>query len=467
MEKIKGIDIVKAAGGRLVMGNPEAIISGVSIDSRTAGFGTVFFALKGERTDGHEHIADAVKAGCQAIVAEREEAVPLEPGEDNIPVFIIVPDSEKALQDLAAWYLSQFEISKIGVTGSTGKTTTKDMLHCILSMKYKTVCNKGNFNNLIGLPLSVFDVDRTTEAAIFEMGMDRPGEIHRLAEIVRPDVAVITNIGISHLERLGSRENILKAKLEICDFMNEGNTLVINGDNDLLSGISGNKGYKVLRAGTKEDADICIMEAKDMGERGISFRLGRGEESGEFRIGAPGLHNCMNAALATGAAMCTGAGMEDAVAGLANYSGTDGRLKIISARGTKIIDDTYNASPDSMKAAIDVLAALKGTRKIAILGDMFELGDDEEKYHREVGEYASQKAIDVIISVGKNSEHISLAAKERGGQAFHFVSKDMLINVMAQWVRKGDAILVKGSRGMAMDEIARKLTEIREQNKEV
>ncbi len=467
MEKVRAIDVAKATGGKLLCGDPESLISAVAIDSRSAASGMVFFALKGERVDGHDYIPEAVKAGCTAIVAEREDTIKADLSGSRGPAIIKVSDSERALQDLASWYLTLFDLYKIGVTGSTGKTTTKEMLHGILSEKFKTVCNKGNFNNLIGLPLSVFEVDRTTEAAVFEMGMDRPGEIHRLAEIVRPDVAVITNIGISHLARLGSRENIFKAKTEICDFMHEDNTLVVNGDNDLLSAIPIDGGYRVLKVGSKEDADICICNTKDMGEKGISFRLSKGKEYADFKIGAPGLHNSMNAALAVGAALCIGMDMDKAVTGLGNFINTDKRLHIISTRGMKIIDDTYNASPDSMRAALDVLAGIKSPRKIAILGDMFELGEDEEKYHREVGEYASQKGIDVIISVGKNAEQISVAARESGTQAFHFESKDMLINVMSQWVRKGDAILVKGSRGMAMDEIAKQLTEMKEQNKEI
>lgn len=467
MEKVKAIDIAKATGGKLLYGDSGSLVSGVSIDSRSVASGMVFFALKGERADGHDYIPEAVKAGCTAIVVEREDTIKVELGASRVPAIIKVPDSEKALQDLAAWYLTLFNLYKIGVTGSTGKTTTKEMLHCILSEKYKTVCNKGNFNNLIGLPLSVFEVDRTTEAAVFEMGMDMPEEIHRLAEIVRPDVAVITNIGISHLARLGSRDNIFKAKMEICDFMNKDNILVINGDNDLLSTIPIDRTYRVLKIGSKDDADICICNTKDMGEKGISFRLSKGEEYADFKIGAPGLHNSMNAALAVGAALCIGIDMDKAVTGLGNFTNTDKRLHIISARGMKIIDDTYNASPDSMRVALDVLAGIKSLRKIAILGDMFELGEEEEKYHREVGDYASQKGIDVIISVGKNAEQISIAAKESGTQAFHFESKDMLINVMSQWVRKGDAILIKGSRGMAMDEIAKQLMEIKEQNKEI
>lgn len=462
MEKIKAAQIAEVTGGTLIWGDPETEITGISIDSRMVREGMAFFAMKGQRVDGHDFLADAAEAGCAALVVEREDG--LSPGtsySSAIPL-IKVEDTECALQDLAAYYLSLFDVRKIAVTGSTGKTTTKEMLFHILSEKYKTVCNQGNYNNLIGLPLSIFQVDRTTEAVVFEMGMDRLGEIHRLAEIVRPHTAVITNIGISHLERLGSRENILKAKMEICDFMGESSTLVINGDDDMLSDLHPCGDYKVFTVGTRENAELRLSHLKDLGERGIEFQLYTREKEGKFRLGIPGLHNGMNAALAVGAALGMGLDMEQAASGLAKVTSTDKRLNILQVHGIKIIDDSYNASPDSMKAALDVLASIKGTRKIAILGDMFELGKDEEKYHRQIGKYAFQKGINVVLSVGKNAEHISLAAKESGIQAFHFDNKDMLKSVLPQWIRKGDAILIKGSRGMAMDEIVKHLEETKE-----
>jgi UDP-N-acetylmuramoyl-tripeptide--D-alanyl-D-alanine ligase len=462
MEKIKAAKIAEVTGGTLLWGDPETEITGISIDSRTITEGMAFFALKGERADGHDFLADAIRAGCAALVVEREDALSSDTVYTSATVRIKVKDAEQALQDLAAYYLSLFDIRKIGITGSTGKTTTKDMLFHILSEKYKTVRNQGNFNNLIGLPLSVFQVDRTTEAVVFEMGMDRLGEIHRLAEIVRPHTAVITNIGISHLEKLGSRENILKAKMEICDFMEEGNTLIMNGDDRMLSALRPCGAHSVFTVGLGENAELRISNLKDLGEKGIEFHLNSGEKGQKFHIGIPGLHNSMNAALAVAAALGMGVDMEQAASGLTKLAAADKRLNILQFHGIKIIDDSYNASPDSMKAALDVLASIKSTRKIAILGDMFELGEEEEKYHRQIGKYASQKGINVVLSVGKNAEHISIAAKEGGMQAFHFDNKDMLKSVLPQWIRKGDAILIKGSRGMAMDEIVRHLEETKE-----
>lgn len=462
MERIKAAEIAEATGGEIIWGNPEAEVTGISIDSRTIDEGMAFFALKGERADGHDFLEDAIEAGCAALVVERGDNLPSNTACTSTSPLIKVKDTERALQDLAAYYLSLFNLRKIAITGSTGKTTTKEMLFHILSEKYKTVCNQGNYNNLIGLPLSVFQVDSSTEAAVFEMGMDRLGEIHRLAEIVRPQVAVITNIGISHLEKLESRENILKAKMEVCDFMGENDTLVINGDDPMLSQLQTGGVYNVFKVGTKANEELRISNLKDLGDRGIEFHLHSKKKNEKYRIGIPGLHNSLNAALAVAAGLSVGVDMEQAASGLAKVAAADKRLNILQIRGIKIIDDSYNASPDSMKAALDVLASVKGNRKIAIMGDMFELGKDEEKYHRQIGKYASQKGINVVLSVGKNAEHISFAAKEGGIQAFHFDNKDMLKSVLSQWIRKGDVILIKGSRGMAMDEIVKHLEETKE-----
>lgn len=459
MEKIKAEEIVKATGGKLLKGDPQTAVTGVSIDTRTLSEGMAFFALRGEKTDGHAFLNDAARAGSAALIIEKEDILLSDFSCPDSTAIIKVDDTEQALQELAAWYLSLFDIRKIGITGSTGKTSTKEMLFYILSEKYKTIRNQGNYNNLIGLPLSVFQVDRNTEAAIFEMGMDRLGEIHRLAEIVRPNAAIITNIGVSHLERLGSRENILKAKTEICDFFKKDNTLIVNGDDDLLSKNHSNGNYNFISVGKKEGSELRIAELKDLSEKGIEFCLITGNKRVKYCINSPGVHNSTNGALAVAAALLFDVSMEQAALGLARFFSSDKRLNIISGNGIKIIDDTYNASPDSMKAALEVLSSAAGIRKIAILGDMFELGDEEEEFHRSIGEYASQKGINVLLSVGKNAKQISLGAQGGKAKTFHFENKDMLIAALPQWIIEGDTILVKGSRGMEMDEIVKYLKE--------
>lgn len=457
MKETKVKEIVKAAAGECISGNSETIITGVSTDSRTVCGGMVFFALEGERFDGHAFLEKAIESGCSAVVVSTESGSVITHAKNRGVAVIKVGDTLTALQEFAAYYLSLFNIHKIGVTGSTGKTTTKEMLYWIMSEKYKTVRNLGNLNNLIGLPLSIFNIEENTEAAIFEMGMDRPGEIHRLVEIVRPAVGIITNVGLSHIQHLGSQKNILKAKMEITDYFKKGDTLVVNWDNDMLLGASYEGEYSLVPVAQSEAAVFCISNLQDFGEDGIGFTLRNGTDIQEFRLGAPGVHNAQNGALAVAAAKCFDISMAEAANGLVKLCHTDKRLHIEEKQGIKIIDDTYNASPDSMRAAIKVLASVQGSRKIAILGDMFELGDKEEEYHFQLGEYASLAGIDVVISVGKNARHISRGAREGGVKAIHFETKDLLKGVLEQWIRTGDVVLIKGSRGMAMDEIVKQL----------
>lgn len=462
MKAIKIRELAGAIAGSCISGNQEVGITGVSIDSRTAASGMVFFALKGERFDGHDFLEQAIEAGCCALVISKAlKSVLTLAGNKGVAV-IKVKDTLDALQDFAAYYLSLFPINKIGVTGSTGKTTTKEMLYRILSEKYITVRNEGNFNNNIGLPLSVFQIDDTTETAVFEMGMDRPGEIHRLAEILRPQIGIITNVGLSHIQNLGSRENILKAKMEIADFFGEKDVLIINLDNDMLSKVSYDNSYRILSVGSSDKASFHISQIVGSGEEGIRFTLTTEGDTQEFHLGIPGMHNGTNAALAVAAARCLGVSFKEAAKGLAKLSDTDKRMHIIETRGIKIIDDTYNASPDSMKAAIDVLVDMHGGRKIAILGDMFELGEEEVAYHFQIGEYTSHAGIDMVISVGKNAKYISEGARKEGAKAIHFEAKDLLKGVLDQWIRQGDVILVKGSRGMAMEEIVQLLEKTEE-----
>jgi len=458
MKEIKALEAAAAVSGKLISGASDAGIQGISIDSRKVGRGQAFFAIPGERVNGHDYLENAIMAGCSALFISREMDPVVWAFAENRGVAVIrVEDTETALQDLAKYYLTLFPVRKVAVTGSTGKTTTKEMLYWILSEKYQTVRNLGNYNNLIGLPLSVFDINEGTEAVVFEMGMDRPGEIRRLCEIVKPEIGIITNIGLSHIERLGSRENILKAKMEMTELFAEKNTLIINMDNDLLSGLPKKAGYRIITAGKAGGAEIQIADVEDHGEDGISFLLKKGEESQKFQLSAAGLHNASNGALAVAAALELGLTMEEAACGLTRLSDSDKRLHITEKNGIKVIDDTYNASPDSMRAALDVLAGIRGERHIAILGDMFELGEKEEEYHFQIGEYASHSGVNVVISVGKNARFIAEGARKGGTKAVHFETKDLLLVVLAQWIRSGDVVLVKGSRGMAMEKIVAQL----------
>ena len=458
MKKLTIEQVTNAVKGELLLGDPKDEISGVSTDSRKVVEGEIFFPLIGEQHDAHEFIPQALEMGCRTLVVSRMPGVRMD-GRLNV---ILVNDTTKALQDLAAYYLSLFSMIKVGVTGSTGKTTTKEMLYWIFSEKYKTARNIGNLNNHIGLPLTVLSMPEYTEAGIFEMGMSELGEIDLLAGLVRPDVGVITNIGISHIENLGSRENILKAKLEITNYFTPEGILVVNEDSDFLSREDVKGNYQVVTTGETGRSNFILSGITDYGEDGVEFTIEHKKEMQSFRLNVPGRHNAYNGSLAVAAAVSCGITMAEAASGLLKLAITDKRLSIKGKNGMKIIDDTYNASPDSMKAAIDVLTATKGFRKIAILADMLELGENSPEFHAEVGRYAADSSVDLLIAVGTRAKQIAAAAKGilGDGKVRYYETKELLIDDIGSMISSGDVILLKGSRGMAMDQVVKKIMEM-------
>lgn len=460
MKKLKIKDICTALNGELILGEQQNYIEKVSTDSRTIKKGDLFVPIIGETHDAHKFIPMAIESGCRAFIVSNQNEIINHLLKDQLDV-ILVKDTTKALQKLADYYLSTFKIKKIGVTGSTGKTTTKDMLYYICSEKYKTARNVGNFNNHIGLPLSILSFEEDIEVGILEMGMSEFGEINLLADIVRPDIGIITNIGTSHIENLGSREGILKAKLEITNFFKEDNVLVINEMNDLLTKENTKGVYKSLSIGNNGKSDFILSDITDKGEEGIEFTVEHKLETQRFELTIPGRHNAINGTLAVAVAMELGITMEEAARGLAKMELTDKRLNIKGKNGIKVIDDTYNASPESMKAGIDVLMATKGIRKIAILADMLEMGEESPRYHSEVGEYVAKKNVDLLITVGDDAKYIAEMSKQILGdeKVRCYSDKNKLMSEIRAIVQLGDIILVKGSRGMAMDQVVKKIME--------
>ena len=457
MKKIAIGQIEKAVSGRLLCGRPDGNVSGVSTDSRRVGSEDAFFALMGPNFDAHDFAGEAVKNGAKCLIVAREG---MEPFDGEVSV-IKVDDTLMALQDLAKWYMAQMKIKKIGITGSTGKTTTKDLLYYICREKYKTAKTMGNLNNEVGLPLTVFSLDDDIEVAVLEMGAETVGEIHRLVDVVRPDVAIITNIGVSHIETFGSRENIFSGKMEIADFFGEENILVINAENDMLSTVSPSGKYRLFTVGKSEKNSFELADITESGEGGIEFTLKHMGESRRFSLGIPGRHNAINASLAVSAAAGMGISFEEAGRGLLKAEITGERLCIKEKNGVKVIDDTYNASPDSMRAAIDVLIDLKGKRKVAVLGDMLGLGKDSAYYHELVGEYAAKKNIDLLITAGCLAGHISDKAGETMGKdrVMHYESRSILDEEIRNIIAPGDVILVKGSRATRMENIVNRILE--------
>jgi len=443
-------EILEATKGKLLETGENDIITGVSTDSRKIAAGDLFIPLKGEKFDGHDFIESAFKQGAAASLTQ-DYSVHF-PGK----VLILVEDTLIALQQLAAAYRSRFAIPFIGITGSVGKTSTKEMVAYALSEKYNVLKNEGNLNNEIGVPLTIFRLDSTHEAAVIEMGMSGFGEISTLTEIVKPHVGIITNIGISHIEKLGSRQNILRAKLEILDGMKPDGLLVLNGDDAMLNGVKGLLKQRTVSYGLEEGADYVAQNVKSRGEAGIDFDIMIKGKNYTIHVPAPGIHNVYNALAAIAAGSELGIPVETLAKGISRYSPGNMRLNIINVNGIKVINDAYNASPQSVKAALDVLEEMETGRRIAVLGDMLELGEWTEQAHLDTGRMAAEKNIDYIVTVGKEAVNIARGAAETGyapDRIASFQSNREAYEYLKNILKQGDAILVKGSRGMKMEEL--------------
>lgn len=452
MEILYFEEIVKAVQGKVYINADKHKYNNLSTDTRKICKDSIFIALKGQNFNGNDYVEQASSNGANLCIVDEIKFRDLNL-KDNTSI-ILVEDTRKALLDLAEYYRSKLSVKIIGITGSTGKTSTKDLTAAALSSKLKVFKTEGNFNNEIGLPLMIFKLDNTYDAAVLEMGMSDFGEIHRLAKVARPDVAIITNIGISHIENLKTRENILKAKMEITDFFGKDNILIINDENDLLSTIS-EKEYKVVKIGFNEDADV---QASDIlvDEEHVEFSLRHNGEEGRFIVPVPGKHNILNSLLAIAAGKVLGIENNELKRGIKNLSFTSMRLDIVKGEKFTIIDDSYNASPDSMKAALEVLDTVKGNRKIAVLGTMRELGVDSYKFHKEVAEYAKNKNVDLLIAVGEFKEAyregLNQDNKFKGFENIEDASNFLMDNF-----REKDVILVKASRSMKFETIVNSL----------
>lgn len=425
-----------------------ADIHAVVTDSRKVEPGCVFVCFPGERVDGHTFAAGAYRNGAAYIIANHPvDGVP----EDRT---VIVPDSARAMIRMASNYRMLFSPKMIGVTGSVGKTTTKEFCYAVLSAFGKTLKTEGNQNNDIGVPNTLFRLDNDTRYAVVEMGMDHLGEIERLARCARPSAGIITMIGVSHLENLGTRENILKAKMEICAGLPDGAPLALNADNDLLPTASVPARLRPVRFGIEsETADVRAADIHT-GTEGTTFTL-VDKAYGSFAVSIPtaGLHTVYDALAAYAAATRLGLDPARCAAALSRYQATGMRQHIVEKGGITFIEDCYNASPDSMKAALSVLKALPNARKIALLGDMLELGDASESGHRATGEWAADAGVSLLIAYGPNSAAMVEAAKNRGIATVHCQTAAEVLQYLQQSVRPGDAVLAKASHAMKLDEI--------------
>lgn len=448
---------------------PSLFITSVSTDTRKIEEGDLFIALQGENFDGHQFIEMANEKGASAFVVA-ESFVPeaqkllLEKAFCE-KVFIVVKSPLVGLQTLAKNYIKTFENLKIvGVTGSNGKTTTKDMLFNMLSTTFKVTKNLGNFNNEIGLPLSVLTMDETCEIGVFEMGMSELGEIDLLSQMIEPDIGIITNVGHAHLETLKTKENILKAKTEISNYshLKEAYKLIINYDDPALKNYyetHKEKGIDMIRVGQSEVSEYRIKDLKVEKEGRVLFCVETGNETYEVVL-ALGEHNAYNGTIALVAATLLGADVKKSIAALEAYRPDAMRMEVQVVESVTIINDTYNASPESMKAAIKTLKNMDGKRKIAILGDMLELGENSPRFHEAIGAYSVEEGLDFLFAYGKEQESMVKGALSQKEKQTHlsanslvkgFSEAAVLQDYLEKQMEPGDVVLFKGSRGMKME----------------
>lgn len=424
-------------------------INGITIDSRKIEAGQLFIPFKGERTDGHQYVADAIKQGAAAAFWQKD--VPNPP--ENLPL-IFVDDSLKAIQALAKSYLRQLNVKVVGITGSNGKTSTKDITTSLLSLKYKVQKTEGNYNNHLGLPLTVLGLEEDTDIAVLEMGMSGRGEIDFLSRLAEPDIAVITNIGESHMQDLGSREGIAEAKLEILNGLKDKGRFIYFGDELLLSSRMKNSKVDTKTFGMDHANDLYPLEINAL-ENGSAFHINK--IAAPFQLSVLGNHNILNALAAMLVAEYFDIPYEEMNKGLQSLKLTNMRMELVDGKsGVKIINDAYNASPTSMLAAIDVLKKLPGyDQKIAVLGDMLELGDKEESFHYQMGERLED--VDYVLTYGKLGSFIAEGAKTvlPADRVFAFFEKEPLIDKLVSYLNEETVVLVKASRGMKLEEIVK------------
>lgn len=446
--------IAQAVGGEMVnCASCESVMIGsVSTDTRTIEDGAVFVALRGENSDGHNYLKSAVEKGAVCCIANKNADLP-----NDIPL-ILVKDTGQALLDLSAAYRREFDIPVIAVTGSVGKTSTRAMLAGVLSQKYKVLCTDGNLNNEIGVPHTLFRLSREHQIAVIEMGMNHFGELSRITAAAKPSAAVITNVGEAHIENLGSREGILKAKLEVLEGIAHGGIVILNGDNDMLWGINGMLDYETMYFGIQNPK--CDIVAENVRTYPESSEFTFKADGGEHRviIGVAGVHHIYNALTAILVGMQYNVPIDDIICGIREFVPVGMRQATVRLGGCTLIKDCYNANPTSMRSGLEVLSLkTDAKRRVACLGDMMELGTISEKAHREIGRLISEFNVDCLITVGERAKLIAEGASLAGMSAENihsFENNSQLCDNIMDILKDGDVILLKASRSMKLEEIA-------------
>lgn len=455
MRPLEGKEIVDALSGEFLERGSSLPVRGVSTDSRTLREGDLFFALRGERYDGHDFVGEALDRGAWGAVVERGWKGPIPDGANIIGV----RDTMRALGDLASYYRSLFDIPLVAITGSCGKTTTKEMAGAILSISSNPLVSKGNYNNLIGLPLTLFDLEDTHSVAVVELGVNMGREeMERLVEISMPTIGTITNIGISHLEGMGGIEGVREAKLELFRRIEGRGCMVVNLDDPMVvEGTSCLKGRRVTYG--IHGGDVSLVSSREDGE-GISYEVLAFGNRLRGRIRAFGFHNVHNLLCAVAIAKALGVDDEAIVEGLSTFRPVKGRMEFIDLGSVRVIDDSYNANPTSMAASLKALSDLDARRRIAVLGDMLELGERAPSFHFDLGRLAGSLSIDLLYLAGRYREDVRAGAISAGmdeDRVRSFEDKEGLWRDLRVEICPGDLILVKASRAVGMEEIVERI----------
>jgi UDP-N-acetylmuramoyl-tripeptide--D-alanyl-D-alanine ligase len=436
------------AGGRLAAGNPAATVTTISSDSRALKPGDLFIAIRGEKFDGHVFLAEAARLGAIGAIVEKET-----PGLPPAFALIIVADAVRGLQSLATAYRATLRLTAICITGSNGKTSTKDLCAAVLAQRFSVTRTLGNLNNHLGLPFSILRADSSHDVGVFEIGMNHADETAPLAAITRPDIAIITNIGIAHIEFLGTREAIAREKGMLAEAVGENGTVILNADDEFTSSIARRTRAHVMTAGL-HGGDVRATDLEQLSE-GIKFRLHATGQCVEAELPVPGEHMVRNALLACAAGISLGLSLGECATGLRALKLTAGRLTQKTIGGIRILDDTYNANPDSMGAALVTLARMPvAGRRIAVLGGMGELGKESERGHRSVGEIAGREKITCVITVGETAHWIADAAESSGvSSVIRTSDADEAMRALLGIAQPGDTVLVKASRSARLERI--------------
>ncbi len=450
MEHMTVKEILLASEGKLLCGSEDTVLEHISIDSRNMKGNDLFAPIIGEKVDAHGFIDQAFENGAAAVLTSRHDAMNAE------KPWIRVENTIQALQAVGSYYRDRLSLPLVGITGSVGKTTTREMVACALSARFSVFKTPGNHNSQVGVPITLSEITQKDEIGVIELGMSEPGELTIISKIAKIQMAVITNIGVSHIEQLGSKENICREKLTIQDGLSEAGILILNGDDELLKEIRAKKGCRTIYYGTGKN---CDYRAEDFHlEDGFpAFTAVYETERVPMRLKVMGRHNVLNAMASLAVARESGISMEEAAKALEEFTGFKNRQEIYDTNGMTIIDDTYNASPVSMKAGLEVLGSVgKAGRRIAVLADMKELGEKSPEYHYEIGEYIADHPIDLVVVLGELSKEIVRAVKEKspGVVTREFMDPESLTAYLKTEFREGDCVLFKGSNSMKLGPVA-------------